>query len=178
MAFPYMALAEGLAEFLPIIGRWIGGNDGERVAEKIAGVARKVTGQDDPLKILEKLKMDPKLLIEFQHSVLKMENEIELRFLEDRESARSRDVALARAGRGNIRADVMVLAAAFGLVACLLTITYFRGDLPGEAVGIISTIAGIFGACLKDAYAFEFGSSRGSKIKDHQLVEALIAKGR
>jgi hypothetical protein len=48
--------------------------------------------------------------------------------------------------------------------------------LPGEAVGIISTVAGIFGACLKDAYAFEFGSSRGSKEKD-STVAAMLGRG-
>jgi len=42
--------------------------------------------------------------------------------------------------------------------------------------GIISTVAGIFGACLKDAYAFEFGSSRGSKEKD-MTVASLVEKG-
>jgi len=69
----------------------------------------------------------------------------------------------------------MVLAAAFGLVMCLGALVYFAGHMPGEAVGIISTIAGIFGACLKDAYAFEFGSSRGSKEKD-LAVAALMER--
>ena len=84
----------------------------------------------------------------------------------DRQSARERDIAIAQAGRRNVRADVMVLSAAVGLVACLWTLTSYAGKIPGEAVGIISTIAGIFGSCLKDAYTFEFGSSRGSREKD------------
>jgi len=84
----------------------------------------------------------------------------------DRQSARERDVAIAQAGRRNVRADVMVLSAAIGLVTCLCTLTSYAGQLPGEAVGIISTIAGIFDSCLKDAYTFEFGSSRGSREKD------------
>jgi hypothetical protein len=53
---------------------------------------------------------------------------------------------------------------------CLGSLAFFKETLPGEAVGIISTIAGIFGSCLKDAYAFEFGSSRGSKAKDAAVL--------
>lgn len=30
---------------------------------------------------------------------------------------------------------------------------------------LLSGIAGIFGACLRDAFQFEFGSSRGSREK-------------
>ena len=45
-------------------------------------------------------------------------------------------IALANAGRSNLRADIMVISAAFGLVSCLITITLFRISLPGEGVGI------------------------------------------
>ena len=74
-------------------------------------------------------------------------------------------------GGTNRRADIMVIGAVVGLIACLLVLILFRKDIPGEVVGIISTIAGIFGACLKDAFSFEFGSSRGSKEKDSILAE-------
>jgi hypothetical protein len=74
-------------------------------------------------------------------------------------------------GLNTRRADPRGGIAAAGpiLVACLGTLIFLRQDLPGEAVGIISTIAGIAGACLKDAFQFEFGSSRGSKEKDGVL---------
>ena len=45
-------------------------------------------------------------------------------------------------------------------------LAFFGDSLSGEGVGIISTISGIFGSCLKDAFGFEFGSSRGSREKD------------
>lgn len=70
----------------------------------------------------------------------------------------------------------MIISVAFGLVSCLIMITLFRMSLPGEAVGIISTIAGFFGSCLKDAYAFEFGSFRGSKLKDTKTFSPLFIK--
>ena len=174
MSFPVLPFAIALAEFVPLIARWIGGEKSEKVAQQIVETAKKVTGESDPSKVLQSLKASPKLVAQFQHALLKMEHELEMTEFEDRKSARSRDMAFLQAQRHNIRADIMVVAAAIGLISCLLTITLYSGQLPGEAVGIISTVAGIFGSCLKDAYAFEFGSSRGSKMKDLQLAGANL----
>ena len=177
MPFPVFPLFHALTEFAPLIGRWLSGEEGEKVAHQVVNTAQAITGENDPHKVIQSLKADPKLVADFQKAVLKMEQELDLALYKDRESARLRDIALAQAGRHNLRADIMVISAAFGLIACLLTITFFRMALPGEAVGIISTIAGIFGSCLKDAYAFEFGSSRGSKLKDRKLQALFMAKG-
>ena len=76
----------------------------------------------------------------------------------------------------NKRLNIMVIGAALGLILCLGMLTSYKQNLPGEVVGIISTISGIFGACLKDAYSFEFGSSRGSKEKDEKISSAIIEK--
>lgn len=176
MSFPFLALAHSLTEFAPLIARWMGGEGGEKVARKIVETAHAVTGENDSLKVLASLKADPKLVIQFQQALLQMDHDLEMADYKDRESARLRDMALAQAGRSNLRADIMVVSAACGLIGCLVTITLYRMNLPGEAVGIISTIAGIFGSCLKDAYAFEFGSSRGSKLKDSKLSALFLSK--
>lgn len=176
MSFPLFTLAHALAEFAPLIGRWIGSAQGEKVAQEVVHVAHSITGEKDPLKVLESLRSDPKRIIQFQQALLKMDYELEMADYKDREGARLRDIALAQAGRNNLRADIMVISSALGLITCLLTITLYRMSLPGEAVGIISTIAGIFGSCLKDAYAFEFGSSRGSKLKDSKLSAMFLSK--
>lgn len=60
---------------------------------------------------------------------------------------------------------------AIGLIVCLVILGFYRQTLPGEVIALISTIASIFGLCLRDAHQFEFGSSRGSREKD-----ALINK--
>lgn len=176
MSFPLFTLAQALTEFVPLMARWISGEGGEKIAQRVVDVAHSVTGEKDPLRVLQSLKADPKLIVQFQETILKMAHELEMAEYKDRESARHRDIALAQAGRSNLRADIMVISAALGLISCLLTITLYRMSLPGEAVGIISTIAGIFGSCLKDAYAFEFGSSRGSKLKDSKLSALFLAK--
>lgn len=86
------------------------------------------------------------------------------------------DINVINAYGRNKRLNLMVVGAALGLVFCLLMLTTYKNDLPGEVVGIISTVSGIFGACLKDAYSFEFGSSRGSKDKDERISNAILER--
>lgn len=177
MTFPLIPMALGLAQFAPSIAKWLGGSDAERMAEKFIGIASQITGDVDPVKSYEALKKDAQMAIDFQCEVVKLEAQLELAFIQDRQGARLRDAHFIQTGIRNKRADVMVVCAALGLVMCLVSLTYFGQQLPGEAVGILSTIAGIFGACLKDAYAFEFGSSRGSREKDNTVATLLDRVG-
>ncbi|MDR2107817.1 MAG: hypothetical protein LBO73_04885 [Holosporaceae bacterium] len=85
-------------------------------------------------------------------------------------------ISLINACGRNKRLNIMVIGAALGLIFCLLMLISYKGDLPGEVVGIVSTISGIFGACLKDAYSFEFGSSRGSKEKDEKISSTILER--
>ena len=171
MSLTILGVASALADLVPGVARWFTNDpkDVERtknIAKQVIGIAKKITGTDDAVRALSVLEKDPKALMNFQKAILAMERDLEHAFLMDRQDARYRDMAFISSGRSNTRADVMVISAALGLLSCLVSLALFRGNLPGEAVGIISTIAGIFGACLKDAYSFEFGSSRGSKVKD------------
>lgn len=173
MAFPVIAAALGLAGFSPIIARWLGGDQAQDVATKVVDIAQKITGTLDPIEAIQRLQQNTDMVSDFQKAIIQVEAEIELAVMKDRQDARLRDVALMNAGRSNVRADVMVISAALGLILCLGSLAHFSNELPGEAVGIISTIAGIFGACLKDAYTFEFGSSRGSREKDSAVVAMM-----
>lgn len=176
MNFPLFSFAHALNEFVPFIVRWLGGEQSEKVAHKVVEVAHSLTGEKDPQNVIKVLKADPKLALQFQEAILKINYELEMAEYKNQDSARLRDLALVNAGRSNLRADIMVISVAFGLVSCLIMITLFRMSLPGEAVGIISTIAGFFGSCLKDAYAFEFGSFRGSKLKDTKFSTLFLSK--
>jgi Flp pilus assembly protein TadB len=176
MALPFIGAALALAEIAPSIAKWIGGTGAEETAREVLDVAHKIAGTKETNDAVSVLKRDPKLLLEFQTKLFEIEEREADRILQDRMDARARDMAYAAAGRNNTRADVMVVSAACGMVFCLIALGYYREDLPGEAVGIISTIAGIFGSCLKDAYAFEFGSSRGSKVKDERVTAALLGR--
>lgn len=173
MALPLVSAALALAQFAPSIAKWIGGSQAEQVAEKIVGIGKEVTGSNDHWGMIQLLKSNPDMVVQLQNSLIEFESEMEISLLQDRQSARLRDMEFIQNGRQNIRADIMVVCAAGGLVSCLASIACYSDHLPGEAVGIISTIAGIFGSCLKDAYAFEFGSSRSSKIKDSTFAALL-----
>jgi hypothetical protein len=175
MAIPVLSAALGLAQFIPSIARWLAGDKAEEVAETVVNIARKVTGMPDSLEMIQLLHERPDMVVDFQKAVLKLEAEMELETMQDRQNARARDMAFINAGRSNLRADIMVISAAGGLICCLVSLAYYSEFLPGEAVGIISTVAGIFGSCLKDAYAFEFGSSRESKLKDKTMA-ALVER--
>lgn len=168
-----LSTAASLAPFFPAIMRWIAGEEGEKVAKNIVDAAQNITGKDQADAMTKVFSENPKMLIEFQKTLFKIARDYRIEEVNDRTSARTRDIALIQAGRQNLRADVMVISAASGLILCLVSLGIYKGSLPGEAVGIISTIAGIFGSCLKDAYAFEFGSSRGSKEKDLQVKSFL-----
>lgn len=86
------------------------------------------------------------------------------------------NIGVINAHGKNKRLNLMVIGAVLGLVFCLFVLTTYKSDLSGEVIGIISTISGIFGACLKDAYSFEFGSSRGSKDKDDKILNEILER--
>lgn len=170
-----ITVAMGLAQFAPAVVKWLTGSDkAEEAAGAVVEIAQRVTGKGTGEAALGALQADPALAMQFRQSVMANEADLDKAYLADRQDARARDVALAQAGYHNTRADLMVAGAVIGLIACLMVLAFFRDDVPGEVVGIVSTVAGIFGACLRDAFQFEFGSSRGSKEKD----EALIRMGR
>eukprot|EP00210_Caulerpa_lentillifera_P008739 g8335.t1 len=148
--------AASLSQFFPAITQWLSGERGEIIAPDIVAIAKSITGELKEQQIVSKLAQHPQLLLEFRRND---------------EGHRTRNAEPR--GRKNLRADIMVVSAAVGMALCLLALGIYRQNLPGEAVGIISTIAGIFGSCLKDAYAFEFGSSRGSKDKDETVASFM-----
>ncbi|WP_010297199.1 hypothetical protein [Candidatus Odyssella thessalonicensis] len=170
MAVSPISAAVSLAQFIPSIARWLAGEKAEEVAENVLDIAKRITGIEDSTDIIQLLREQPEVVIEFQKAILNLEAEMELSTMRDRQDARLRDMAFIKAGKSNLRADIMVISAAGGLISCLVSLAYYSDFLPGEAVGIISTVAGIFGSCLKDAYAFEFGSSRESKMKDTTMA--------
>ncbi|MGN6671068.1 MAG: hypothetical protein ACTHJ4_05980 [Candidatus Nucleicultricaceae bacterium] len=180
MVLPIVASAIALGELAPVLSKWFGAGEGATqttkvIASQVVDLAKKLTGSPSAETAIASLKEDPKALIAFQKAVISMDRDLERAYLNDRISARKRDMTFAQNGKSNIRGDIMVISAALGLLLCLFSLAFYRSIMPGEAVGIISTIAGIFGSCLKDAYAFEFGSSRGSKEKDMAVMMTRLS---
>jgi hypothetical protein len=160
-----LSLAGELAPFL--IRHFTQSDTAADVAGQVVGIAKTLTGHTDPVQAVEALRADPALVLQFQKDAMALEAELDKAYLADRADARKRDIDVRKVSGGqNFRADFAVLAVVGGLIACLLVLVNYKDTIPGEVVGILSTIAGIFGACLKDYFAFEFGSSRSSRDKD------------
>lgn len=174
---PLIPIALGLAQYAPSLMRFFNAGEGSvAVAEKVVSVAQSITGAQTPEDALKALQENAQLQQQFNLAVLHMDGELEVAYLSDRQDARKRDVEFLKAGKVNTRANAMVAMDVVGLIACLVVLTLFRKEIPGEVVGLLSTIAGIFGLCLRDAHQFEFGSSRGSKDANDTLHQ--LAKGK
>lgn len=177
---PLIPIALALAQFAPSLMRYFGaGEASTAIAEQVVGIAQTVSGAKTPEEALAAIRESAALQLDFQRRVLELDAEMEQAYLADRQNARARDVEYMRAGRTNQRANAMVAFDAAGLVACLIVLVFFRKEIPGEVVGLISTIASIFGLCLRDAHQYEFGSSRGSQEKGDstdRLLRLLATK--
>lgn len=168
---PLIPIALQLASLAPTVMRYFGaGEPAAAVVDRVVQVAQQVTGAGTPQEAVSKLQADPALVLQYQQRLIEIDSDLERAYLGDRADARARDVALAQAGRRNARADVMVVMDVVGLVSCLVVLALFRQSIPPEVATLLSTIAGIFGLCLRDAHQFEFGSSRGSADKNSLLV--------
>lgn len=171
---PLIPIVMGLAQFAPQLMRYFGaGQTSTAVVDQVVGVAQALTNTKTPEEALAAIRASAELQAAFQRQVLELDAELEKAYLADRQDARARDVEYVKAGKTNTRANAMVLCDVIGLIACLAVLTVFRKDIPGEVVGLLSTIAGVFGLCLRDAHQFEFGSSRGSRDKDELLARQI-----
>lgn len=165
-----ISLALSLGQIAPSLLRYFGvGEQPVAIAEKVVEIAKTVAGKTDAGEAVAAIQSEPALAQQYQLAVLKADADLTAAYLADTQSARQRDVALHQAGYHNRRADLMVLFDVVGLIACLVVLALFRKDIPGEVVTLLSTIASLFGLCLRDAHQFEFGSSRGSREKDALL---------
>lgn len=168
-----ITIAMGLAQFAPSIVKWVTGSDkAEEAAQTVVDIAKVVTGRDDADSALEAIKLDPNLALEFRKAVMANETELDRLYLADRQDARKRDTALITSGRNNYRADILATLAVVGLVVCVWFVARDT-EMPERAVNAIMFVAGVLAAAVRDVYAFEFGSSRGSKEKDELLAKTL-----
>lgn len=169
-----ISTAFALAQFAPQIIKWITGSDkAAEAAGTVVDIATAVTGKATGSEALSAITADPAMVLEFRRAIMANEADLDKAYLADRADARRRDTALAQAGRRNVRADVMVAVDAIGLIVCLLVLALYADQLRGEAIALISTVASIFGLCLRDAHQFEFGSSRGSADKSADMRTML-----
>ena len=170
---PLLPIALALAQFAPQLMRYFGaGQESAAVVDKVIAIATDVAGgASSPAEVLEKLRASTELQARFQERVMDAHMELERLDAGDRKDARARDIEIRKlTGGKNERADVMVACDAIGLVVCVVVLALYRNDIPDGVVTLLTTIASIFGLCLRDAHQFEFGTSRGSREKDAVIL--------
>jgi len=174
MVLPFLVpvAAQIASEFLPSLVGKLGGDNAEAVAESVVDVAATAAGvpeSKDLGEILDRLRADAQAQADLKIRLAEIENREEERLLEDRLSARMRSLEVEKGGRRNYRADLMLLLSFGGLIACIAAAVwpYPEGRALGTPeIGLLTTVAGVLLKMLSDAFAFEFGSSQGSKTKD------------
>ncbi len=149
------------------------------VVEEAAPIVQKVTGVDlsasDALeRVQEALTANPAAEAELRSKLAAIEQQELDSLLADKRDARARDVEIRRLNDGgNDRATVMLGLAFLSITAiCALLILY---PVPGEVLGFLTGIGGMFARNIGTAFDFEFGSSRGSKQKSAQLDKLAAA---
>ena len=192
MVLPFLVpvAARIASEFLPSLVGKLGGDNAEEVARNVVEVAATAAGMPDSAdagEILERLKLDAQARADLQVRLAEIENREDERVLEDRLSARMRSLEIEKGGKRNTRADLMLLLAFSGLIACIAAAVWPYPDgraLGTPEIGLLTTVAGVLLKMISDAFAFEFGSSQGSKSKEvligrfqDQLEQLARARG-
>ena len=170
-----ISIALGLAQFVPAITRWLGGDKAADVAQQVVNTAETVTGKTGQAA-LDTITADSAAQLAFKQAMGAQADDLEKAYLADRASARTRDLGLAQSGRRNIRADVLAYAAIGGLIS-LIWVLLVRAIPDGPTRDILLILSGALVAIVKDVYGFEFGSSRGSEVKTEQITQLMGGTG-
>lgn len=166
---PLIPIAMQLAQFAPGIIKLLTGSDkAEEVAGKVLDVARTVTSIEDPATVVHTIQTDPLKMMEFQLAMGAQQADFERMYLGDTQSARARDVELAKAGIKNHRANILAGAALLLVVVCLF-IVIWSSAADDFAKATISLILGRALGWVEQLFSFEFGTTRANKTKDETI---------
>jgi len=178
----FISIALGLAKLTGLdkkIGRWIGGDNGEAVAEKVVAIAQQVTGSKSPEHALSQLETDPNKLIEFEQAMHEREFELEELAYKDRENARAMQVAALQGNDKFSKRFVYYFAIGWSLFACCYLAFITFATIPEANIRFADTVLGfLLGTVLAGMFGFFYGSSAGSERRSEQqdLQSAIKAK--
>lgn len=163
------------SQVFPLLVTKIAGDKAGEVAEKVVNTAAAVAGlppDTPPDEIIRRVQGDPEAMERLRYEFELLNQQEHERILEDRQSAR--DYQIKVGAKGRTRGDWMLMGAGAGLVVCVLTIVIAQrvgSELADGELALLTTISGVLLKMISDAFAFEFGSSRGSKEKDEIITE-------
>lgn len=141
---------------------------GKFLSEKVPGVLDVVDDYFPPAKILSALvgkNLPPEDQIEFEKLLKDHEKEMYALEVDDRKSARTREVETTRA-LGHIDYITYFLCAAGIVVFFFIVWHLVRESMPNENRELLYHTIGIIEGIIISIYSYYFGSSAGSRIKD------------
>lgn len=164
-----ITIAMALAQFAPgIVKLFTGSDKAADIASKVVGVAQAVTGAPTGDAALAAIQADPSKAMDFQLAMVDKQQAWEQMYLVDTQSARARDIELAKAGLRNHRANALAGGAGLLVVACL-AVTVWASNMDDYAKGVITLILGRSLGWIEQIFSFEFGTTRASKAKDDTI---------
>lgn len=157
------------------LGRWIGGDNGAAIADKVMTTAQAITGAETPEAALQKLNNDKQLQIEFSRAVMANETELERMAYQDKADARALQRAALEQNDTFSKRFIYYLTIFWSCFAAgYVTLITFT-TIPETSIRFADTILGfVLGTIIASIIAFFFGSSHGNEKRgDLQSVERL-----
>lgn len=145
---------------MPWLERFVGLGFDSKLLRQLIMIMLRVTETGDIDQAFDRIRSDRELELELQRALLTAETNYWEQCIQDKQNARERDLAIQRLRGQNLRANIMLVMAMIGIVLSVGALVVFKPVLHADGVGMLSAVAAVFGACLKDAYSFEFGSSK------------------
>lgn len=168
-----MSWKDALLKIAPTVATALGGPLAGMAVEALGGVLG-----DDPEAIkrtVERGQLTGEQLAALKQAELDLkQKEMDMGFkfadleVRDRESARNRDVELAKAGYRNKRGDIMFILAVL-VISALVWVVWKDPSINEYVKGIFTLVLGRFLGYLDNIYNFEFGSTRSAKTKDETI---------
>ena len=172
-----------LAQVVPQIASWIGGDDAEDVARQVTGVVTAVAGGTNEAA-LAAVMADPSQRAALTEQLARIAAEREriaeeartarlVAHLKDVSDARSHTVALAAAGsRIAWAAPVMSVVITSGFFACVAMVFVIERHWDERTATILNTLLGAMTISFGQVCNYWLGSSRGSAAKDERAAES------
>lgn len=165
-----------LAKVAPTVASALGGPLAGAVVSEIGDLFGISEPTQDKIRVaIEQGQLTGQQIADLKTLELKLQDEekergfryAELEF-KDRDSARSRDTELGKAGIRNRRADAMFFLAV-AMIVGLVYAVWTTPDINEYVKGIVTFLLGRFAGYLDNIYSFEFGTTRGSQNKDSTI---------
>ena len=171
-----------LANTVPALIKYFGGEKEAEIAEKVVSVAKQITGVATPDEASAAIATNPEIALKFKEAILS--HELELRTLSLREkelyvydvqdARKYRDEKVFRLGLTILVSFVFVMGLAlYGLYNVVSGTITVNAEVLAAVIGLVGAIIGYFAANAQQVVSYFFGSSAGSMQKSDNITDAI-----